>query len=260
MPDKIFDNIPDCAYSNFSHISIPDFTMPNFTIPNYSLPAYRIPELVKDNLNFVTNTTQAIQTAYKEMSKFNFSSTLIQLRQVLEHQNQIINESIKQLNSTFKLLTEQLPTLTNDNISRLMSVITNLCSYNETTIEDIYALEDSDEDDVFVNQPNNLEHPQKKDIFKNLPTYQKISIISDYIDKLITFITFLLTFVVNASPDTNITNNETTNIQNNVTVNISQSDCYEILSKLVSIQEQIDTLKEQNRPTDEPTEPPLVDD
>lgn len=263
MPNKIFDNeipditLPNIIMPNFPHIPIPDFS-------NYSLPVYRIPDLVQDNLNFVTNITQAIQTIYKEMSKFNFSSALIKLKQELEQQNQIINESIKQLSSAFKLLSEQLTASTNDNISKLMSVISNLYSYNETIIEDIYALEDSDENDedinVFVNQSNNLEDPPKKDIFKNLPTYQKISIISDYIDKLIAFIALLLPFIINASPDTNIINSETTNIQNNVTVNISQSDYDEILSKLVDFQEQINTLKEQNRPTEEPTEPTSTDD
>lgn len=261
MSDKIFDNIPYCTFSDFPHISIPDFSMPNLTIPNYSLPDYKIPNFITDNLNFTSNITQSIQTANIETYKLNFSSALSQLSQMLEKQNQFINESMEQLSGTFKLFPERLSASLTDSINGLISISQDLHSYNKTIIEDIHTLGISDENiNILVSQSNNLEQSKKEDKFKNLPTYQKLSIISDYIDKLITFITFLLTFIAGANPDKNITNNEITNIQNNVIVNINQSDYNEILYKLVDFQEQINTLKEQNRPTEEPTESTSVDD
>lgn len=243
MSDKIFDNIPYYAFSDFPYMPIPNFSIPNLTIPNYSLPDYKIPNFITDNL-----------TVNIEIYKSNFSSALSQLSHVLEQQNQFINESMEQLSSTFKLFTERLSASLTDSINGLISISQDLHSYNKAIIEDIHTSEISDENiNILVSQSNNLEQSKKEDKFKNLPTYQKLSIISDYIDKLITFITFLLTFFAGISPDKNITNNEITNIQNDIIVNINQSDYNEILNKLANMQEQINILKEQNYPSEETT-------
>ena len=148
-----------------------------------------------------------------------------------------LTENLDNLVSTF----QELSTLVPINDIQVAEKINS--NYNISSIDE--------------SKPKQLE---KDDVFKNLPTYQKLSIMSDYFEKLITFITFLLTFVANVSSDGNITNNETENIQNNVTININQYECDEILDKLTDLQNQIDILKEQTLATEESTETTLTSD
>ena len=265
MPNKIFDN----NMLEFPHISIPDYSMLNSAILDTPLPSiYELyPEMkyyhkcLEIEKNLIPDIEQ--QVAQDAKQKFYIEQKFIKdMEQRINIENRYIDtmqikmrEIMSSINNVSNLISFHLT----ENLDNLVSTFQELSTL--VPINDIQVAEKINSNynisSIDESKPKQLE---KDDVFKNLPTYQKLSIMSDYFEKLITFITFLLTFVANVSSDGNITNNETENIQNNVTININQYECDEILDKLTDLQNQIDILKEQTLATEESTETTLTSD
>lgn len=265
MLNKIFDN----NMLEFPHISIPDYSMTYSAILNNSIPSiYDLyPEMQYYNQyleigkNLIPDIEQQVIQDVKQ--KFYIEQKLIiDMKQRINIENKYINtmqiqmrEIMSSINNVTNLISFQLT----ENLNNLFSTFQELSTL--APINDIQVAKKINANtNISSIDDSNHKQLEKDDGFENLPIYQKLSIMSDYFDKLITFITFLLTFVVNVSSDGNITNNETKNIQNNVTININQSECDVILDKLADLQNQIDILKEQTFTTEESTETTLTSD
>lgn len=247
MSNKIFDN----NMLEPPHISIPDYSTLNPAILDTSIPSINklYPEMEYHN-NLIQNIEQKFiieQNFIRDMEQ----RIVIENKYIDTMQIQM-REIMSSINDVTNLISFQLT----ENLNNLVSTFQELSTL--VPINDIQVAEEINTNaNISSIDAKNPKQLKKDDVFKNLPTYQKLSIMSDYFEKLITFITFLLTFVSNVSSDSNVTN-KTENIQNNVIININQSECDEIIDKLSDLQNQIDFLKEQTLTTEEATEATLT--